>query len=195
MRIPGIMINEKIGIVDLVFKYTVRDTILGIARIIPASIGVIIRMWLYKIFLLKCGKGLTLKEYVVIKFPENIDIGEHVGISEFSWIDGNGGVSIGDYTRIGPYVSIVSFEHKIDRKDVVIKKQGKMLKKVTIGKDVWIGSSAVVLAGINIGDGAVVGAGAVVTTDVPPYGVVAGNPVQLIKFRGNRQLNAKEEGQ
>jgi acetyltransferase-like isoleucine patch superfamily enzyme len=54
---------------------------------------------------------------------------------------------------------------------------------VVIGNDVWIGDGATVLSGVHIGDGAVVGARAVVTSDVPPYGIVAGNPAQLVRTR------------
>ena len=54
---------------------------------------------------------------------------------------------------------------------------------VTVGHDVWIGCGAIILSGVHIGSGAVVGAGAVVTKDVPPYGVVAGVPARIIRFR------------
>ncbi|WDP93213.1 MAG: CatB-related O-acetyltransferase [Desulfobacter sp.] len=56
-------------------------------------------------------------------------------------------------------------------------------RPVTVGHDVWIGANAVVLDGVTIGNGAVVGAGAVVTRDVPPYGVVAGVPAKIQRFR------------
>lgn len=56
-------------------------------------------------------------------------------------------------------------------------------KRVTIGHDVWIGRSAIVLPGVEVGNGAVIGAGAVVTKSVPPYGIVAGNPARLIRYR------------
>lgn len=55
--------------------------------------------------------------------------------------------------------------------------------KITIGNDVWIGAGSIIRKGITIGDGAVVGAGSVVSKDVPPYGIVAGNPARLIKYR------------
>ncbi|MCB9140020.1 MAG: CatB-related O-acetyltransferase [Caldilineaceae bacterium] len=54
---------------------------------------------------------------------------------------------------------------------------------VTIGNDVWIGMEAVIMSGVTIGDGAVIGSRALVTKDVPPYGIVAGNPAKLIKKR------------
>jgi acetyltransferase-like isoleucine patch superfamily enzyme len=54
---------------------------------------------------------------------------------------------------------------------------------VTIGSDVWLGSGATIMSGVTIGHGAVVGARALVARDVPPYGVVAGNPARLIRMR------------
>lgn len=54
---------------------------------------------------------------------------------------------------------------------------------VIIGHDVWLGSQALILSGVRIGHGAVIGARAVVTKDVPPYGVVAGNPARLLRHR------------
>ncbi|WP_049652981.1 CatB-related O-acetyltransferase [Kitasatospora sp. MY 5-36] len=52
-----------------------------------------------------------------------------------------------------------------------------------IGNDVWIGREAVIMPGVTIGDGAIIGTRAVVTSDVPAYGVVGGNPGKLIKKR------------
>lgn len=54
---------------------------------------------------------------------------------------------------------------------------------VTIGNDVWVGNEALILSGVTIGDGAVIGAGSVVRHDVPPYGIVAGNPGRLAGYR------------
>lgn len=56
-------------------------------------------------------------------------------------------------------------------------------KDTVIGNDVWIGRDAVIMPGVTVGDGAIIGTRALVTTDVPPYGVVAGNPARLIKRR------------
>jgi acetyltransferase-like isoleucine patch superfamily enzyme len=56
--------------------------------------------------------------------------------------------------------------------------------KLTIENDVWVGLNALILPSVRkIENGAVIGAGAVVTTDVPPFAVVAGNPAKIIKYR------------
>lgn len=54
---------------------------------------------------------------------------------------------------------------------------------VVIGNDVWLCHGATILSGVTIGDGAVIGCNALVTRDVPPYGVVAGNPGKVVKYR------------
>jgi acetyltransferase-like isoleucine patch superfamily enzyme/dTDP-4-dehydrorhamnose 3,5-epimerase-like enzyme len=45
-----------------------------------------------------------------------------------------------------------------------------------------IGANAVILPGVEVGTKAVVGAGAVVTSNVPPYAIVAGNPARIIGY-------------
>jgi acetyltransferase-like isoleucine patch superfamily enzyme len=54
---------------------------------------------------------------------------------------------------------------------------------VIVGSDVWLGFGATILSGVRIGDGAVVGARSVVSADVPPYGIVVGNPARLVRMR------------
>ena len=60
--------------------------------------------------------------------------------------------------------------------------------KTTVGHDVWIGEGALIKAGVNVGVGSVVGMGAVVTKDVPPYGIVVGNPAHLIRKRFSDEM-------
>lgn len=49
--------------------------------------------------------------------------------------------------------------------------------------DVWFGTNATVLPGVTICSGAIIGAHAVVSSDVPPYAVVVGNPGRIVKLR------------
>ncbi|GGI90754.1 acetyltransferase [Saccharopolyspora subtropica] len=52
-----------------------------------------------------------------------------------------------------------------------------------VGNDVWIGRDATIMPGVRIGDGAIIATGAVVTSDVPAYGIAAGNPARVIRRR------------
>ena len=52
---------------------------------------------------------------------------------------------------------------------------------VTVEAGVRIGANAVILAGVRLGRGCMVAAGAVVSIDVPPEGLVMGNPGRLMK--------------
>lgn len=59
---------------------------------------------------------------------------------------------------------------------------------VNIGNDVWLGQNCVILSGVTIGDGACIAAHAVVTKNVPPYGIIAGNPGRLVKMRFDERI-------
>lgn len=55
---------------------------------------------------------------------------------------------------------------------------------VRVERGASIGANSVVVAGVTIGAWALVAAGSVVTRDVPPYGLVVGNPARRIGWAG-----------
>jgi maltose O-acetyltransferase len=87
-------------------------------------------------------------------------------------------VAIGADCLFGPYVNITDN----DFHDLRDRTRQPEAQPVIIGDHVWIGTRALILPGVSIGAGAVVGAGSVVTRDVPPNGVVAGNPARLLRI-------------
>lgn len=98
------------------------------------------------------------------------------GLSIGNYIQGMGGINIGDYTRIAPNVGIISGNHDL----YDIRKHTK--KKVTIGKYCWIGMGAIILPGVELGDFTIVAAGAIVTKSFSQgYCIIGGNPAKLIK--------------
>ena len=62
---------------------------------------------------------------------------------------------------------------------------------VVIANDVWIGRNATIISGVKIGSGAVIATEAMVTKDVPPYGIVGGNPAKLIRYRFSENIRAR----
>jgi UDP-2-acetamido-3-amino-2,3-dideoxy-glucuronate N-acetyltransferase len=51
---------------------------------------------------------------------------------------------------------------------------------VTVRRGASIGGGCTVLPGVSVGEYAMVGAGSVVTKDVPPHGLVVGNPARVV---------------
>lgn len=119
----------------------------------------------------------------LISETSGITLGRNVAMNFNCYIDGSGGVEIGDYSLLGVNVVILSSSHRFDQPGTLIQRSGKVFQSTRIGPDVWIGSNAVIRAGIEIGRGCVVGAGAVVTKSFPEYSVIAGVPARLIRPR------------
>ena len=98
------------------------------------------------------------------------------GLSKGCYIQGKGGIYIGDYTQIGPQVVIVSANHNpYDSREHI-------LSEVTIGKYCWLGAGAKIMPGVTLGDWTIVAAGAVVTKAFPNgHCVIGGVPAKKIK--------------
>ncbi len=120
--------------------------------------------------------------------PEKISRGINVfpGDSPGVYINAVNGVSIGDYTNIGPNVGIVSSNHDFINNDAHVKEA-----PVVIGRFCWMGMGAVVLPGVVLADFTIVGAGAIVTRSFTDgYCVIAGNPAKIIKYLNKDECNA-----
>ena len=89
-------------------------------------------------------------------------------------------IYVGDYTMIGPNVTIASAGHPILPE---LREKGYQYNMpVHIGKNCWIGAGSVILPGITIGDNTVIGAGSVVTKDIPDNAIAVGNPCRVIRY-------------
>ncbi len=112
-----------------------------------------------------------------------ISIGNNVGIGEFAYLGGAGGLEISDDCIIGQYLSCHPENHNFSDIHELIRNQGVSRKGIFIGRNCWIGSKVTILDGVSIGDGCVIAAGAVVTTDIPANSVIGGVPAKIIKTR------------
>lgn len=144
----------------------------------------------------KRSKKLSLQD----RYPQyTIGKGSYGDLHVRSWGEG-AGLSIGAYCSIADNVTVfLGGNHRIDWITTypfnILRPSAHHFKghpatkgDVIIGNDVWIGSGATILSGVTIGDGSVIGAKALVTRSVPPYGIVGGNPAQLIGKRFEEQV-------
>lgn len=88
-------------------------------------------------------------------------------------------IYVGDYTMIGPNVTIATAGHPICPE--LRQKAYQYNMPVHIGKNCWLGAGVIVLPGVTIGDNTVIGAGSVVTRDIPSGVVAVGNPCKVIR--------------
>jgi len=118
---------------------------------------------------------------------KGIKLGNAVGIGEFAYLGGAGGLEIGDECIIGQYFSCHPENHNYEDSQRAIRWQGVTRRGIRIGRDCWIGSKVTILDGVTLGEGCVVAAGAVVTRSFPKYAVIGGVPAKLIKQRHESQ--------
>ena len=106
---------------------------------------------------------------------ERLKIGRNVFINSNLLAMSRGGITIEDDVQIAGNVSLLSNNHDLYDRQILL------CKPILIQKGAWIGAGVSILAGVSIGKYAVVGAGSVVTKDIPDYCVAVGNPAKVIK--------------
>lgn len=116
-----------------------------------------------------------------VSFRKNIKIGNRTapGLSPGCYIQGRGGIIIGNNVRIAPNVGIISSNHRLEDYDLWDE-----IQPIEIGDNVWIGMNSVILQGVKIGDNVVIGCNSVVNKDIPANSIAAGNPCRIIKEKG-----------
>ena len=130
---------------------------------------------------LEIAENSFIGENCYIKcFGGKVLIGKDVSINSKSYINGCGGITIGDNTRIGTQSILIASNHKFGEPDLLVKdaitKQG-----VSLGQNIWLGARVTVLDGVTIADDSVIGACSLVSKPLPESGVYVGIPTKKIK--------------
>jgi len=119
------------------------------------------------------GKNCNIGKSVYI--DTGVVIGDRVKIQNFATI--YRGVTIEDDVFIGP---AVVFTNDLYPRAFIWGENRIIETKVRKGAS--IGANATIVCGVEVGEYAMVGAGSVVTKDIPPHGLVYGNPARLRGF-------------
>ena len=134
---------------------------------------------------LRLGDDVHVARFCTLRAGEaGIEVKAGAGINIRCYLDGNGGIEIGENALLSPGVQVISGNHVFADPSVPIRWQGTAYGKVTIGDDCWLGTNAIVLPGVTVAKGSVVGAGAVVTKDLPDYSIAVGVPARIVGHRG-----------
>jgi acetyltransferase-like isoleucine patch superfamily enzyme len=139
-----------------------------------------------------CGDHLSLCWPIRLSGAESMTVGRNVHIGENAFIRAEGGLTIGDNTRISRNLVLYTVNHRHEG-NVLPFDDGSIRKPVVIGRNVWIGMNVCVTPGTVIGDGVIVGMGTTVSGEVPPLAIIAGQKWRVIGQRNEehyRELDA-----
>lgn len=138
----------------------------------------LLKLWIFD----RVGRNVDIGDGVMFSGYKSINGGDNFGFGKGCRVYAAGGITIGSFVMIGPYVTLITSNHRY-RTQFSPTENYDEFKPIIIHDDVWIGERAMILPGVTIGTGAIIGAGAIVTKDVPEYAVVGGNPAKVLKFR------------
>ncbi len=189
------------GLIELYGRFVNGDGVLD----------TLMRRAIWRSLAMRCGPGLQVAGGAGFKHPETFEIGRGVFIGSQAYIQGRydgtcvigdnvwigpqaffdaRALEIGEYVGWGPGAKLLGSTHTGIPVDVPIVRTDLEIRPVRIGAWADIGTNATILPGVSIGKGAIVGAGAVVTTDVPPFSIVAGVPARFVRWRTGEEPQA-----
>ena len=137
------------------------------------------------------GKNVSIGKYTTIEcsgslknIGKGLIIGNNVGLGTHGFFGCAGGITIGNDTIFGNYVSLHSENHITTDLEKPIRLQGVTRQGIIIGNNCWIGAKATILDGAIIGAGCIVAAGAVVIKGYyENNSIIGGVPAKIIKKR------------
>lgn len=131
------------------------------------------KVWHFSHIMPNCtiGKKCNIGQNVVVS--PNVVLGNNVKVQNNVSI--YTGVICEDDVFLGPsmvFTNVINPRSAINRRG--------QYARTRVCKGASIGANATIVCGNDIGEFAFIGAGAVVTKEVPPYGLVVGNPARQI---------------
>lgn len=134
----------------------------------------------------ECGDNVFLQRPLYANWGgSHVHMGSNIYANFNLTLVDDGHIYIGDWTQIGPNVTIVTAAHPL----LPELREGCFIqynKDVHIGRRVWLGAGVIVLPGVTIGDNSVIGAGSIVTKDIPGNVVAVGNPCRVMREISDR---------
>lgn len=137
-----------------------------------------IKIVLLRMFGAKIGKGLVIKNNVVIKSPWNLTVGDDCWLGEDCWIDNLDKVCIGNNVCISQGALLLTGNH-----DYTVSSMPYRNAAITLEDGAWIGAKAVVCPGVTVRRNAILTVGSVATKEMEENGIYQGNPAVRVRTR------------
>ena len=131
-----------------------------------------------RLFGAKIGKGLVIKNNVVIKSPWNLTIGDDCWIGEGCWIDNLDCVTIGNNVCISQGAMLLTGNHDYTKASMPYRNA-----PIDIEDGAWIGAKTVVCPGVKVHENAILTVGSIATKELCANGIYQGNPAVKVRNR------------
>lgn len=138
-----------------------------------------VKVALLRMFGAKIGKGLCIKNNVIVKSPWNLTIGDDCWIGENVWIDNLDKVTIGNDVCISQGAMLLTGNH-----DYTVGSMPYRNAPIVIRDGAWIGAKATVCPGVTVHENAILTVGSIATRDMERDGIYRGIPCVKIRERG-----------
>lgn len=166
--------NKGAGFLKITLWYFVN------ALLVRASWNpfMVMKIALLRMFGAKIGKGLVIKNNVVIKSPWNLTVGDDCWLGEDCWIDNLDKVCIGNNVCISQGALLLTGNH-----DYTVASMPYRNAAITLEDGSWIGAKAVVCPGVTVRRNAILTVGSVATKEMEMNGIYQGNPAVRVRTR------------
>ena len=118
--------------------------------------------------------------YGVFFSSSHVSIGNDVYIGPHAYLDSPGGITIGDFVRIGSHLKILTRSHPIGEGSIRVNHGEDIDVHTSIGCGSWVATNVTILPGANVAPSCVIGAGAVVTKPTEIQGKYFGVPARKV---------------
>lgn len=140
-----------------------------------------IRKLLYQALGMKLGKKTRIGIGTIVIYPKQIKIGNHAIINEYCFLDGRGGLIIGENASISIYSKLISASHKLNNDSFEYQHH-----PIIIDDYAFIGAAAIILEGTHLGRGCSIGAGSVAKGVYKSDTIYLGNPAKEVGQRNSK---------
>ncbi len=137
-----------------------------------------LKVFFLRLFGTKIGQGVLIKPFVNIKYPWQLELGDHIWIGEHVWIDNLAKVTIGSHVCLSQGAFLLTGNHDFTKTSFDL-----IIKPIILEEGVWIGANAIVCPGVVCSDHSLLTVGSVATSNLISFGIYAGNPAVKIKDR------------
>lgn len=130
-----------------------------------------VKIALLRAFGAKIGKGVVIKNEVLVKSPWYLTIGDNCWLGERCWIDNLDRVTIGSNVCVSQGAMLLTGNH-----DYTLPTMPYRNGPIRIEDGAWVGANCTVCPGVTIYENAILTVGSVATKDLKASGIYQGNP-------------------